>query len=418
LFKQNNTRPVRAVTRLFRFLLRVQGAVVTGVRVVTDKVSGERCVELEIRRRTNSKPRCSTCNAPLAGEIKTHRRRWRHLDLFRVRAYLVYDLREGCCHRHGRRTERTPWASTGALHTRAFERAVGHLVQVADKSAVARIFKVAWRTVSGMVRRLVTETLPGDLLDGLVAIGVDETSYKRGHHYLTVVSCLMTGRVVWVGEGKSASTLGCFFAELGSSRCAKIEAVLMDMSEAYLKAVKEHAPQADVVYDRFHVVKLLLEAVDETRREECRRMGHDEKRATKRSRYAFLRNPKHLKPSDLEAIARIEKTNRKLARLFQLRADIEQVWDLNNEEEARAFLMRWTRAALVARMPELRRFALTVRKHLHGILGFFRHHGQTNSVLEGTNNKIKLIIHRAYGFHCVAALMAMIHLCCSGLDLS
>jgi transposase len=409
---------MRAIVRLFRFLLQVQGAVVASVRVVADKVSGSRVVEMHVRRRTNSKPRCSMCNGPLTGKIETHRRSWRHLDLFRVRAYLIYGLREGYCRRHGRRTERTPWASTGALHTRAFERAVGHLVQVSDKSAVARIFKVSWRTVRGMVQRVVAEMLPTDLLNGLVAIGVDETSYKRGHQYLTVVSCLMTGRVVWVGEGKSAETLGRFFTELGPTRCAKIEAVLMDMSEAYLKAVKQHAPQADVVYDRFHVVKLLLDAVDETRREECRRMGHDERQATKRSRYAFLRNPKHLTQKDLDAIARIEKTNRKLARLFQLRADIEQVWELESEEEARAFLMRWTRAAMLARMPELKRFALTVRRHLHGILGFFRHYGQTNSVLEGTNNKIKLIIHRAYGFHRVGALMAMIHLCCSGLDLS
>lgn len=404
---------MRAAAPLFRFLLEVQGAIVRGAKVV----AGERAVEIFVRLRTNRKPRCSTCNLPLTGEIKTHQRRWRHLDLLRMRSYLVYDLREGCCPKHGRRTERVPWASTGALHTRAFERRVAELAQVADKSAVSRIFDVCWRTVAGMLERVVGELLPKDLLEDLVAIGIDETSYKRGYRYLTVVSCLMTGRVVWIGEGKSAETLGQFFSKLGPARCARLEAIAMDMSGSYLKAVKEHAPQADVIYDRFHVVKLLLDAVDETRRDECRAMGGEERQAVKRTRYAFLRNPKHHTPKDIAAIARVQRTNRRLARLYQLRADIEDVWELGTEHAAGEFLMNWTRSALLSRMEPLRRFATTVREKLHGILGFFRHSGQTNAVLEGTNNKIKLLIHRAYGFRSVPALMAMIHLCCSGIHL-
>lgn len=384
-----------------------------GAKILAD----ERAVEIPVRLRKNRKPRCSTCGRVLTGEIKTHRRRWRHLDLIRTRSYLVYELREGYCKKHGRRTERVPWASTGALHTRAFERRVAELAQVADKTAVARIFDVAWRTVAGMLERVVGELLPKDLLEDLVAIGIDETSYKRGHRYLTVVLCLMTGRVVWIGEGKSAETLSQFFLKLGPTRCARLEVIAMDMSGSFLKAVKEHAPQADVIYDRFHVVKLLLDAVDETRREECRAMGGEERQAVKRTRYAFLRNPKHHTPKDVAAIARIERTNRKLARLYQLRADIEDVWELPTEDAASDFLMSWTRSALLSRKQPMRRFATTVREKLHGILGFFRHYGQTNAVLEGTNNKIKLLIHRAYGFRSVPALMAMIHLCCSGIQL-
>ena len=258
-----------------------------------------------------------------------------------------------------------PWAEGAANHTKAFDRQVASLAQVADRSATSRMFKVSWRTVGRMVKRVVDAVLPRNLMDNLTAIGVDETSYKRGHRYLTVVTCLTRGVVIWVGKGKSAETLEGFFKELGPERARKLELVTMDMSEAYENAVKNWAPQADVVFDRFHVVKLLLEAVDELRREECRRLKGEAKEALKKTRYAFLRNPCRYTQKDLEAIERIKATNRKLARVY----------------------------------------------------GFFRHSGITNAVLEGTNNKIKLIIHRSYGFHHLTSLIAMIHLCCSGITL-
>jgi len=271
--------------------------------------------------------------------------------------------------------------------------------------------------VGRIVRRVVDELLPSNLLDGLVCIGVDETSYKRGHRYITVVTDLVSGLVVWVGEGKSAVTLGQFFERLGPERAAKLELVTMDMGGAFQKAVKAWAPNADVVFDRFHVVKLLLEAVDEVRREECRELYGDARKALKGSRFALLRNPKHLTPADTETIARIESQNRKLARAYALRVDFEQFWDIHDEKKARVFLMRWTRAALLSRREPLIRFAKTVRKHMDGILGFIRWGGATNARLEGMANKIKLCIHKAFGFRSVPALIGMIHLCCSGITL-
>lgn len=341
--------------------------------------------------------------------------RWRHLDLIRKRTYLVAQIREARCPVHGRRLERVPWATPAAKHTRRFDEHVASLVQVADRSAAARMFRVAWRTVGGIIERVVSQRLSDRRLDGLVAIGVDETSYKRGHRYLTVVSCLITGKVVWVGEGSTAQTFGSFFAELGPQRSRNLAVVAMDMSEAYQKAVREHAPQADIVFDRFHVVQLLLKAVDEVRREEWRRLHGMARQSLKGARFAFLRNPKHYTPKDYQAIARIQRSNNRLASLYQRRVDFEELWDCLDEDQARNFLMSWTRSALRSRLQPLRRVARTMRKHIEGILGYYRHGGMTNAVLEGTNNKIKLIIHRAFGFHSVNALLSMVYLCCSGL---
>lgn len=402
-----------APARLFTYLLSLQAAVVTGVH--TDHAEG--AVVVTIRRRAHAQPRCSRCRQVLTGKITTSKRRWRHLDAIGRRCFLQYSIREGYCQRHGRRVEEVPWAAPAARHTHAFDRQVASMVQVANRSAVARAFGISWRTTGRIVKRVVDKELPKDLLRGLTAIAVDETSYKRGHRYLTIVYCIQSARVVWVGEGKSAKVLGRFFKDLGRKQSAKLEVVAMDMSAAYLKAVKKWAPKADIIYDRFHVVQLLLEAVDEVRREICRGLDGNQRKALKGTRFSLLRNPRHRTPRDALTIDTVVRRNAKLMRAYQLRVDFEQLWECGCEQEAEAFIWRWTRAALKSRRAPLRKFAKTLRKKMHGVLGFFRWHGQTSGPIEGVNNKIKLIIHKAYGFRSVPALMAMIHLCCSGIQL-
>ncbi|MBI4878912.1 MAG: ISL3 family transposase [Planctomycetes bacterium] len=404
---------MRALRAFFQSLLRLQGVIVLGARLDRD---GDR-VLIDVRRHGNAKPRCPRRDRVLGGRVMWTRHEWRHFDVVGVRCYLVADIREGRCPRHSRMVESVPWAHGRARHTRSFDRQVASFVQVADKTAAARTYDLAWRSVGRMVKRVVDAFLPKDLLDGLVAISVDETSYKRNHRYLTVVTDVVSGRVVWVGEGKSAETLGRFYAELGAERRERLEVVCMDMSDAYQTATEDWAPHADIVFDRFHVVKLLLKAVDEVRREECRNTGGIAGHPLKDVRFSLLRNPTHRTPKDQEAIARVERTNQRLFRAYQLRVSFEDLWMLSSEEEAREFLMSWTRSALLSRLQAMRGFAHTLRRHLKGILGFFRFGGLTNSLAEGINSKIQLAIHRARGFHSLPALVAMIHLCCSGVRL-
>lgn len=406
---------MRQLKRFFRFLLRLQGAVVVGGRFDTE----HNHVEIEVRRRKNAKPRCVICNQVMGGEIREIKTSWRHLDMMMsIPTYIVGVVREGRCAKHGRRHERIPWAGCRARFTRPFDHQVARLVQVADKTAASRMFGINWRTVGRMVERVVGLHLPKDRYRGVRSICVDETSYKRGHRYITVVTCLTSGNVLWVGEGKSGDTLREFFRDFGAQRTRQLEVVAMDMSSAYHSVVTELAPQADIVIDRFHVVQGLLKAIDEVRREEVRKLpGGDKKKALKGTRFALLRNPRHLKPRDETMISDVAKTNRRLFRAWELRAEMESFWDMPDEESAREFIMKWTRSALLSRREPLRKFAKTVRQHLKGILGFFRHGGVTSGPIEGMNNKIKLIMHRAFGMRSVASLIAMIHLCCSGIHL-
>lgn len=235
-----------------------------------------------------------------------------------------------------------PWAAPAARHTHEFDLQVSSLVQVSDRTATARIFRVVWRTVERIVGRVVATRLPKNRFDDVRWIGIDETSYKRGHHYLTVVCDLERGRVIWLGEGKSGKTLHRFFDQLGEDRARRLRVVCMDMSQAYATVVRDRAAQADIVYDKFHVVKLLLEAVDEVRRAEARELPKKEKKRLKGLRFAFLRNPKNRRPKDDVAIKEVQSINAKLARTYQLRVDFEDLWDCVNIDEARSFLKRWT----------------------------------------------------------------------------
>lgn len=373
---------------------------------------------LRVRRRRNAKARCPIHRCPLQGDLVRRTKRWRHLNFAQTKVFLEAEVREGRCPRcDGRRVESVPWASGRAEHTSVFDRYVARLVQITDKTAVSMLAGLAWRTVGRIIERVVDALGRKNQLDDLVGISVDETAYKRGHRYLTVVVNLENGEAIWAAKGKSSATLGKFFDELGQERCAKLQVVAMDMSGGYEKAVRERCPQAELVYDRFHVVKLLLDAVDEVRRAECVQLTDVDKQALKNTRFSLLRNPAHLKPKDVAAIARVRSTNRRLTRAYELRVDFEEFWTLDHPDDGRLFLMNWSRAALMSKLAPFRRLAKTVRARLDGILGFIRWYGLNSARSEGRNNKIKMLIHRAYGFHSAAAVLAMITLCCSGIAL-
>jgi len=162
------------------------------------------------------------------------------------------------------KTEQVPWAAHGSNFTHASEERTACLPQQYSRTAVSNFLRVTRRTVGGIIRRVVDPELnaTGGLLDGLKRIGIDELSYRRHHEYVTVVVDHARGVVVWSSKGKNAKTLRAFFEELGPKRCAAIESVTIDMSKAYISAVKETVPEACLVFDRFHVQRLVQGAVD------------------------------------------------------------------------------------------------------------------------------------------------------------
>jgi transposase len=224
------------VTTAFNRLLRLPGASVIDVSFTGEGV----IVTVKLRRRRRVCSRCGQTGSRL--QIHDHRtKRWRHLDLGASRCVIECELRRLGCPDCGVHLEAVPWARPGAHHTRDFEDVVAWLAQQMAKTPIAGLLRIAWDTVGHIVERVVSEHLDEKRLDGLVAIGVDEISYRRHHRYLTSVLDHKTGAIVWCSPGRNAQTLQGFFDLLGE-RKSSIKAVSIDMSGGYEKAITQSLP--------------------------------------------------------------------------------------------------------------------------------------------------------------------------------
>jgi len=362
------------------------------------------------------RPRCGTCGrkAKRLHGLVGKKRSWRHLGPFGVRLTLSCDVFRVLCRSCGVKTMSVPWARTGSVFTRAFEDEVAWFVQRTTKDATAKYFRLTWATVGRIAKRVVEEKLDGKLLRNLRLIGVDEISYGRPQKYLTVVVDHERGRVIWSAEGQSAATLGRFFSEIGAQERRRIEVVSMDMDSAFEKAVREWVPNAKIVFDRFHVVQLLGKAVDEVRREQARSLESEERSDLKRSRFALLKNPWNLTRREKEKLSIVATTNRPTYRAYLLKEGFQEIYDAPTPEEADTAFREWYGWARRSKLDPFRRVAETLKSKWEGVRRFLEC-GLTNGPVEGWNSKIRMISHRAFGFHSAEALVAMIMLCCSGI---
>ena len=399
---------MRVVT-LFNRLLSGKGFWVRSVRFEQEEFR----VKVVSRRPV---PRCGGCSR-IARRVHDRKKRvWRHLAILGAPTLLEADLRRVRCRRCGVRSEEVSWARTGSLFTRDFEDQVAGLTRVTDKTNVKKLFQISWVTVGRIAARVVSEKLDPKRLEGLAFIGVDEFSYQRRHKYVTIVMNHETGEPVWVGEGKSAETLDRFFDELGQDRCACIRLVTIDMSNAFIEAVKRRCPNAETIFDRFHVERLLHEALDAVRRQEVAQLPTADRRELKNTRFALLKAPWNLEQPERQRLHRLQQLNRKVFRAYLLKEDFLAAYNYIHPGWARQRFHAWIHAARRSRLQPFRRVADTVSKHFDGILNFFRYR-LTNGPLEGMNNKIRLLSHRAYGFKSAQTLAAMIFLCCSTFPL-
>jgi transposase len=362
-------------------------------------------------------PRCSGCGCRARRLYDRRGRNWRHLDVGGLMVVLHYDLRRVDCRRCGVTTEMVPWAETGSWFTREFEQLVGYLAQNANKTVVATLMRVAWATVGSIVGRVVKRLGPADALDDLREIGIDELSYRKHHEYLTIVVDHRHGRIVWARPGKNAATLKAFFDELGPERCAKLQRVSIDMSAAYEKAVRDAAPAAEVVFDRFHVQRLVHDALDQVRRAEVRELEDPvAKRALKNTRWALQKRPWNLTEADGTKLALVQQHNRRLYRAHLLKETLAAILDKTIGPASRK-LGEWITWARRSRLAPFAKAAATIRDHMGGILAFCES-GLSNARVEALNGKARTITRRSYGFHGPNPLIALLFLCCGGIHLT
>jgi transposase len=409
------------VTTAFNKMLGLSGASVQNV------VFDPEAIVVTLRRR-RAKHRCP-CGWRTWAIYDRSVRRWRHLDLGASKCLVEAEIARIECKACARvRTEEVPWARPGARHTRDFQDVVAWLAQRTDKTTITKLLRVSWRTVADIVLDVVAEHLDGSRLDGLVRIGVDEVSFRKGHRYLTVVADHDRGGVVWAAEGKSGATLRRFYDELGQERCRQLEAVSMDMGWAYSGVTFARAPRARRCIDPFHLIAMANKALDTCRRwawNEARRARREAtgdlgtprqkrpERTIKHTRWALLKDPDNLNEGQLAVLHRLRKENSALYRGWQLKEGLRDLYRVA-PKDANAHLEWWLRWASRCRIPAFVALAKTVKLERDDILAAIEL-GLSNALLEGLNSKIRLINHRGYGHHSATAVIAMIYLCCGGI---
>ena len=402
------------VTTAYNRMLELAGAWVRDVAFG----EGAMIVTVALRRK---RPICSGCGAR-GLKIKDHRvKRWRHLDAGGSRCVIECRLRRLYCPGCGDLPEMVEWARGGVRYTRDFDDLTAWLAQQMNQTQLTKLMRIGWETVGKILERVVADYLDPGRLDGLELIGVDEVSYGADHKFLTCVANHETGGIVWATEGRNAASLQAFFDGLTDEQKASIKAVSIDMSAGYEKAIRapEGVPHAQVCFDPFHVVQLGGKAADQVRRAEYNQHGRSssgEGKWIKGTRYSLLKDTAKQTPRQLLKLAEVVLTNKRMYRAFLLHGELRYIYRLPKEEAAER-LDAWLAWASRSRLKPFIKLARTLRKHKAGVLAAIEL-GISNGRLEALNSKVRLLSHRAYGFHSADALIAMIYLCCAGIQIA
>jgi len=291
------------------------------------------------------------------------------------------------------------FAEPRRTYTKMFERYALELSRNMTIKDVAQHLGVSWDVVKEIQKKDLRKRFAKPKLKHIKQIAIDEISTGKGHKYVTIVMDLESGAVVHVGEGKGGDALRSFWKRLRCSG-AKIEAVATDMSPAYIDAVTTHLPNATLVFDRFHVIKLYNDKLSDLRREMYRELKDSmQKKALKGVRWLLLKRPENLDPTRREPnrLKEALRLNEPLAIAYQLKEELNEIWEQEDQETAEALLMDWIVYAESTGIRMLQKFAKTLRFHAFGILGWYDYPISTGP-LEGTNNKIKTMKRQAYGF--------------------
>lgn len=344
--------------------------------------------------------RCGACGSRAVIRRGTNRRRFRGLPIGSRPVQVVLEVPRVGCAACGRiRQVAIGFADERRSYTKGFERYVLDLSRHMTIRDIARHVQVSWDVVKDIQKRYLGKKFKHMKLKHLRQIALDEIAIGRGQRYLTVVLDLASGAVVFVGDGRGVDALAPFWQRVKRSG-ARIEAVAMDMLPAYISAVRTHLPAAVIVFDHFHIIKLFNEKLSDLRRElyrEATELMHKE--VLKGTRWLLLKNPENLDVARQEPrrLQEALKLNQPLATAYYMKEDLRQVWEQPHKDAARRVLEHWVWRAEASGIRMLSKFAHTLAGHRNQILAYYDYPISTGP-LEGTNTKIRVLQHQAYGF--------------------
>lgn len=436
------------VNTLFRKLLNINTARFTKMRIETSE-DGVTSVYVEARVNKRHSDRCPVCGKKCPGYDKGNRkrRRWRALDLGGLLVFIETSQERIFCRDHGVQYPAVDWAYGGSRFTKDFDLTAAWLSCQLSKKATAEYMRIDWETVGRCIARTRKDLEPDirKRLDGLVHIGIDETSYRKGYKYLTVIVDHDRNRVVWLHDGHGKSVLEKFYEELTEEQRKSIKVVTGDGARWITECVETYTPDCVRCMDSFHVVEWATAALDEVRIKAWRdasaivkaleekhgkpdrgRPSADDRAAKKiiqarkeaseikGSSFAVGKAPEHLTEKQMNTLESIRKGNARFYRAYEMKEALRLILRCSDRTEAEGKLKSWLWWASHSRIDSFKELAKKIRRNREYILNTIDS-GLSNARIEATNNKIKLLIRRSYGFRNIDSMLNMIYLTCSDI---
>jgi transposase len=343
---------------------------------------------------------CPKCGGLCKGVHETAKRIVRDLPILDVQTYLIVHRRRLLCPDCGPVLENLSWLGKYARVTQRLADSVANLCGVLAIKHVADFFGLSWNQVKDIHKRYLEQRFRRVDLSGVEVIGMDEFALQKGHRYATIIVEPYRKEVLFVAKGRGRESIRPFFEMLGPDGCSRLKAVVMDMNGAFEEEVKAKAPNASIVYDLFHVVaKYSREVTCRVRNAEIQRLKDDKpsRKVVQGARWLLLRNYSNLKPDDKLRLEELLDANHNLMTVYLLNDYLKELWSLRSVKQAEQCWQQWYRLATESGIPHLVLFARRLQGYLHGILNHCKWPLHTG-LLEGINNKIKVIKRTAYGF--------------------
>lgn len=371
-------------------------------KVTWDEQADRPTLGVEMKARANGRPICSGCDRVRPGYDRLPERTWEFVPLWQITVLFVYALRRVECPKCGVVAERVPWGDGKCQQTKTYRWFLARWAKRLSWKEVAEVFHTKWDTVFRAVQFAVSWGIVHRQVTDVVAIGVDEIQWKRGHHYLTLVYQVdaRVRRLLWIGRARTEATLESFFDLLGADIVPTLQYVCSDMWQPYLNVIRKRAGEAVHVLDRYHIMSNMNKAINEIRSGEARQMKADGyEQILKHSRWCLLKRPENLTDKQTVKLKELLKYNLRSVRAYLLKEDFQRFWEYRSPAWAQKFLREWCQRAMRSRLEPMKKVARSLREHEGLLLNWFRAQGEMSSgVVEGLNNKAKLTMRKAYGF--------------------
>jgi transposase len=383
--------------------------------IILDKE--DQAVHVYLEYPEHSRGQCPECGKESPIHDKREERVWRHLDSCKYKTYLHCRMPRTKCPEHGVKTMQVPWSNSLSHFTNDFEcHAIKQILATKNRTQAALILDVSWDGINGIMQRAVRRGMSRRTNEPIEYLGIDEKSFLKGHNYVTVLTDAKNKRVIEVVENRDTESVEIVWESLSDEQKCSLKAISMDFWKAFISGAEKYAPQADIVHDRFHIMKYMNEAVNAVRKIEHRQLMKQKDETLKGAKYLFLKNQENFTEKEKERFQNLNLDQLAVGRAWNRRELLKELWNCEDEESAREFFKHWYFSATHSRLKPIVNFARMLKRHFENIITFVKHH-ITNAFAEGMNSVIQHIKASARGFRNFQNYRTAILFFCGGLNL-